>query len=438
MKAPVLVLVLALLSVAMGAQLHGAYTQKIVAQVFDQQVRPVQGANVYINYQLNAISGHINTKPKSTNESGEAELQYTDYEQILDSVDYTYTVYVRYGDQLVSGNFIANPDQAGARIESFFVDSRFVFVSVTDQNGAPLRAMVSVTNRTKPADESGSAYFQLPPGKYTIKAEYNGAVMNKDVDLNQSDASVQLQIGQYSLLVRVMDDNRNPLPANVEVGGRSERTDDNGTALFTGMDNTHPQVVVSAQGASRTYSPDLTTASKLDAVFDLTKPDIKDLHAAVSVSGAATVSLFVEDPGALASGIDTVSMSYEVGGTERQVPAYTVGYNTFEAKIPSQPPGSLVKYSARVADKYGNTATASGTYLIPKKEAVQTPENNTAPPPPWPGKVDAVSAVIYVVVALTVLYGAYYYIRKRKGEPPSDAQPPAGAQMPAASPPTQP
>ena len=45
------------------------YTEYLKVQVFDQNYRAVDGAQVYVQYQLNAVAGQVKTKPKDISAS---------------------------------------------------------------------------------------------------------------------------------------------------------------------------------------------------------------------------------------------------------------------------------------------------------------------------------------------------------------------------------
>lgn len=425
---------------------HTGYTEKLLVQAFDQSLRPIEGAQAYVNYQLNAISGFTKTKPKSTNASGEVEMIFTDYEESDISTDKSYTLYVKYGDQLKTYGLIAGE---GARRSNGFraisetsLLSYLVHVTVADQLGRPLAARVTAGPQTKAADASGTATFQLPLGNYSVRAELNDAVRTRQVSLS-ADRAVSMEIDQYPFRIRVTDDARKPLEATVDVDGKLKATDSEGYATFANISSQNVEVLVKYGESFKRLVVDLASQPSTEVTFDLARPAIKELHATISKSGSAVVSLYVEDQGPLASGIDTVSLSYEIDGVENKIPAYAVGYNTFEARIPARPPKTFVKYNVKVSDREGNVAYGSGTYVVPLEPGKETvpARNASAPIPTTPaavkgapeGKLGIEGIVIIVVVVALVAYGAIYYVmgaRKRQQQSP----PVQGAAPPAAPP----
>jgi len=444
MKQLRMLLLFAVLSIALFAHCANAgYTETLTVQVFDQDFRPVEGALVYVDYQLNAVQGHILTKPHPTDSTGYYTLVFTDYEQIDASVDRTYTLMVKYGDQLEKATLIATDGET--RIYTMNVKSYYAFVKVHDQKGHPIPADVTISGDNfaavqKRTSDTGDVGFQLSPGSYTVKTEFNGVAKNKDFTLS-ADQAIDVLFGVYSLDVKVTDDKKRPLAAAVEVGTQSVQTDANGNAHLVNISDQIPSVVVKYADHYKTFKPDLSLGTSLDAVIDMTSPVITDLHSTIANSGGATVTFFVEDPGAAASGVDTVSVSYTVSGVETPIPAYTVGYNAFEAKIPPQEPGTLVKYSVKVADKDGNAAVGLESYIIPAAAApAPAPAPAPSPSPIIPtttGGLPTELLVILVIAGLLVAYAIFYYFKRKKEEEMGKTQLPS---MPSAAkqPPTPP
>jgi len=424
MRLPALLLLAAMLALFGAA--HAKYTENLTVQVFDNSLRPVQGAQAYVDYELNSVKGYVKTKPKLTDSRGYAQIVFSDYEPIDAETDYSYTLYVKYGDQLVSASLIAVDTEN--RTYTMQVESYITFVRVLDQNGHPLQANATVGQSTKPADSSGSAFFALPPGNYTLKVERNDLVKNVPFTLENAtgDQSIEVVLSYYNLDVRVQDDKRRPLLAQVEVNGLASATDSDGMAHFENITTSSPQViVVYGQGIKR-IQPNLQAGQSLEVTFDVGKPSIKDSYSTLSASGVGTIRFFVEDAGAEASGIDSVSVSYEVSGVQNTLSVYTIGYNSFEAKIPAQPVGTLVKYTITVSDKEGNTAVGSGDYVVSPGGSEQG-QNQSSPGTSMPSVPAIPNEGIFVGIAvLAVLaFAAIYYFNRKKGEiaPPPIAPP---------------
>jgi hypothetical protein len=400
------------------------YTVNLTVQVFDNSLRPVDGAQVYVDYELNSVSGNIKTKPKTTEAGGYANIVFSNYEAVDSETEYAYTLYVKYGDQLVSDSLIAEDGEN--RKYSMQVDSYVAYVRVLDQNGKPLQANATVGGATKPTDASGRAFFVLPPGNYTLKVEQNDLVKNIPFTLEGAtgDRSLDVVLSYHKLDIRVQDDKRRPLSAQVEVNGVGSATDSDGIAHFEGITESSPQVIVVQGQAIKRIQPNLQASSSLEVTFDLGKPSIKDQYSTLTPSGVGVIRFFVEDLGPEASGIDTVSVSYEVAGAPNTISVYAINYNSFEAKIPAQPAGTLVRYTITVSDKEGNTAVGYGNYAVAMGGGAPNPSNSTVPTVD-PGQASIPSERIFIGIAvLAVLaFAAIYYFNRKKG---SDAAPPQG------------
>ncbi|HIH18983.1 MAG: hypothetical protein UW92_C0001G0028 [Candidatus Jorgensenbacteria bacterium GW2011_GWA2_45_13] len=423
MKKETFVLALFLLCAALPLA-QAAFTEKLTVQVYDQLFRPVEGAEIYADYQLNSVSGYTRTAPKSTNVSGQVEIVITNYEEIESSTKYSYTLFVKYGNTVNSTALTAEANRtSNSRVVTLRVPAYFLFVYVKNQKGSPLNALVSIDQKKRQTNQVGLALFQVPRGNFTVRAESANSIGSAVVRNLESDQTLSIEVGIYSLVVFVADDNRNPLQATVEVEGFSEETDGQGIASFANLSMEAPSVIVKHGDNFRRFTPNLRASPKLEAVFDLHKPIIKELHATVSDSGVGTISLFVEDPGTLATGVESVSVTYEANGVESSVPAYSIGYNSFEAKIASQLPNTLVKYLVRVTDRESNTVSEAGTYIVsPDVPVSPTNTTNGLPKlPPWqPGNLPTEAIILGVIVAAIIIFAAVYYmVKMRRVAPPS-------------------
>lgn len=424
-----LLVAMVLLCSAFAGFASAGYTERLTVQVFDQAYRPVEGAQAYVDYQLNAVSGYMKTKPKLTSVNGTADLLFTNYEQIDSSTLTSYTLYVKYGDQVKTMDLIARGEPGGLppRRVDVLVESYYLFLTVRDQKGAALQAVAMVGGQEKAMDGAGAAIFQLPPGTYVIKTEIGGTAASKEIALSE-DKAVDIVMPLYLLDVIVEDEQRQPLQAQVSVDGKEKETDARGRAVFENISMQNVDVTVVKGTAIKHVGVDLERQKTLEIVFDVTKPVVKDLHAEVSEGGEGTITLFVEDAGPKASGVDVVSISYETGGIEEIARAYTVSYNTFVAKIPSYPPGTTVKYSVKVKDRDGNIGLGVGVYTVPAAEsgdANGTQQGKPSQPgAKTPSALNVEMIALYICIFAVFSYGVFYYYRNRKVISPPTQEPP--------------
>ena len=406
----------------------------MVVQVFDQDLRPVEGAMVYVNHQLNSVAGYSMSKPVPTAANGTVSLSFTDWEELEGQTLYTYTLYVKYGSQVQSATLIADPSKT--RTYSMLVSAYYAFVSVHDQAGRHLSALVTIGNTTKQTDGGGKATFQLQPAKYSVRTEINGVVKNTDLNLVK-DQALDVEFPMYSVRVSVTDDFKRPLAAQVSLDGAVENTS-GGTAMFQNVSDEQPKIAVMYNSSIKKLQPDLKNGVTFTVVFDLTAPTIQEVHSSVQQDGTTLVDAYVLEPGAAASGISGVSISYSVGSVSTQVPTYTIGYGSFEARIPVVPKDTPVAYTVKATDREGNVVTETGTYTIPseKKQPVAAKTDTGA----FGTGLDWGTAGAGALVLAAAAYAALYYRGKKKHEKelqeemelePSSKAPPAQSPPPA-------
>jgi len=408
------------------------YTQRLHVQIFDQDYRPVEGAQVYVEHQLNAVAGNTRTKPKPTAANGTVDIIFTDYEEITDSTDYTYTLYAKYGSQVKSAKLISsNSSDSTVRSYSLQVGAYYAFVRVHDQAGMPLPASITIGNATKKADAAGEAHFQLPTGPYDVKAEMNGVARNRNITLGK-DQVVEIIFPLYRLNITVMDDFKQPLVAQVELNGALSNTSQDGKAYFENISSEQPKLAIRYNESIKKLQPNLKQDSAITVVFDLTKPVVQDLQHSIQKTGEAVIDAYVQDAGPAASGIGAVSVTYEVNGVTALVPAYTIGYNSFEAKIPVQPKDTLVKYTVKVTDREGNAGFRTGTYVIPsEKKIVEIKKKDEG----FFGITLGWEMIAGFLALGIIAYGAVVYFKKKKHAQEMETEVELPPQSPPASPP---
>ncbi|MEM4348379.1 MAG: carboxypeptidase-like regulatory domain-containing protein [Candidatus Anstonellaceae archaeon] len=388
--------------------LHAGYTQKLLVQVFDQALRPVSGAEVYVEYQVNSVIGYAKTKPKLTSENGTAEITFTSWEELESQTKYTYTLYVKYGSELKTANLVVEKPPRD-RTYSMQVTAFFAVVHVRDQTGKPLSAKITIGNKTLMTGIGKDAVFQLPPGKYNVRAEIDGTVKNADLILDK-DQTVVIEIPRYKLEVQVLDDFARPLEAEVELETQKKNTIE-GLVRFENLTNERPQLTVRYNQSFKRMTLNLKTDDKVQIVFDRTAPKIADMYHSIQKSGEAVVNVYVQEPGSKASGIATVVLYYEIGNITSSVSAYTIGYNTYEAKIPPVPKDMPVRYTVKVTDREGNEGIASGTYTIPTEKKKDEKKKEEGLFDMNFGLEHYGAAFLFV---LAIMYVIKYYQKKKK------------------------
>ena len=230
-------------------------------------------------------------------------------------------------------------------------------------------------------------------------------------------------ISYYTLDILVQDDMRRPLSAHVEANGVGSETSSEGIAHFENITTSSPQVIVVYGQVIKRLQPNIQGSPSLSVTFDLTKPSIMDKYSTFSSSGVGVIRFFTEDSGPGASGVDAVSVSYEVAGVQNTVSVYAISYNSFEAKIPAQPPGTLVKYTITVSDKEGNAAVEYGDYVVLAGGSDTAAANISAPGAPTSSTpiLPSEGIVVGIAVLAVLAFAVVYYFNKKKG---SEVSPP--------------
>jgi hypothetical protein len=442
-----------MIALAIGL-LNAEFTEFLIVQVFDQNTtRPIQGAEVYVSHQLNSIAGYVQTKPVKTNSSGLAYIVFTDYEDLNQTTEYDYTLYLDYGGgakqtkELIGGT----TTKKEPRTVTFFAESYNLNVQVTDQKGSPLQANIQVFNHVTQnelwnanTNSQGKAVFQLPSGLFDVRAQTSLFSKTEVVGLNKSsgDRVVGITVPLYTFSVSVVNDAGEPVPAEVGVGDLKAETNADGNAVFYNITEQVPTITVRSGKNFKTTTANLQSQGSIEIVFDTTPPEILSVEPSVSKSGAATIALVAQDPGLKASGVGSVLITYDAGAGSVPLSVYTVGYNSFEAKVPAQQQGAVVKYSLTVTDNEGNSVTRTGSYMVPK-EIVKTSVEPIKKDNPFSGiplEAIATGGIVFAII----VFGIIYYLKKR-GEAEDATQPPAQGQQerppggaPPMSPPAQP
>lgn len=425
--------IFALLSILLWNAASAKFTEYLVLQVFDNNYQVVEGAQVYVQYQLNGVDGNVFTKPKLTNASGEALIEFTNYEEINASTEYSYTAYAKYGEKTYTTGLIAGlSNRTNPRKASLVIEAYFLTVRVQDQSSRPIISNVTIYSnllindtQVEQTDSSGRAVFRVPPGNFDIRAETASFSSGQTLEVNSQtgDRAYDFVIPLYSLEVTVTDDNLVPREAEVEVGDQAKNTSSLGKAHFENITDSSPTVKIKSGTEFKNVKVRLDRQSTLEVVFDDTKPVIRELYATVSKAGVGTITLFADDTGQKASGIDTVTVSYEVAGKQNLLQTYSVGYNSFEAKIPAQPVGTMVKYSVTVTDKGGNSASGAGSYVV-QGDGGTKPAPGKTPDTGFFAGVSIEGIAIGIVAFIIAVYGAVYYFNKKKEEEEADATSP--------------
>lgn len=342
------------------------FTEHITVQVLDQKGRPIQNASVTASYQYRSkVPDNVS---RITGANGMANLTINNVEYNEKLVDYTYTLYARYGDsknyQEASSIYTVgkHPDVITMTLRVFQV-----VVGAFDQNKMPLSALAHVGDFQKQTDGSGYAVFAVPFGATEVGIDYGETKKAESVSIND-DITRTFEIDLYPLNVLVVDDRANPIEgAKVIVGLQQNLTNAAGEARFKNVEDPKMKIVTEYQGKTKTTEMSLTQTSDYRIVFDTTPPDIRDVNV-TSANGIGLIRIVAEDMGTYPSGLgqgSKIYIKYSVdGGVPAQATMYPSGKNTYRAEIPAQKAGSIVRYTIYAQDADGNVNSATGVYEV--------------------------------------------------------------------------
>jgi hypothetical protein len=415
------ILLLALLASAVyAAECEAGFRDPVRVQVLDAKYRPIPNATVTFTYQKDYTTGkgYITTNPLYTGADGKVSTVLTNTEQLDSRVRCDIKMNVTYDGVTHTESITAQHHLADEQVR---FDAYSLTVKAVDKSGAPLanspirvNAMQSTTNGL------GLAYFIVNKNSNVdVAVSYRGAVVSKRISV-QNDTFYTLQALLYNFMLNVMDDSGNPLDAIILVdtqgyAGSAVSIEDTPLA--------RPSVSVTYGLLTKMPEIDLSQRESYTVVFDLTPPAITGVGAELTAEHDLLISFSVEDPHTYASGpsADEITVSYNVGGVTRTVPAFVQG-GKYVAEISRPPDNSLVRFTITAKDKEGNTQTVEGEYLVQYNAQGNGTGTGTVTPPAGNGTGSQPGGQMLPtdnplllagagLVGLAVLWVVYNYIR---------------------------
>jgi hypothetical protein len=409
-------LLLLLASAVFAAECEAGFHDPVRVQVLDAKYRPIPNASITFTYQKDYTTGkgYITTNLLYTDANGYVSTTLTNTEQLDSRVRCDITINATYDGVTKVKRITAEHHLADQPVQ---FDAYSLTVKAVDKYGAPLalspirvNAMESTTN------DRGLAYFIVNrKDNVDVAISYRGAVVSKKISV-QNDTFYTLQALLYNFMLNVMDDSGNPLEATILVDTQEYR--DSSISI---QDTPLARPTVSVTYGLLTKSPeiDLSQRESYTVVFDLTPPEITGVGVQMTANHDMLISFNVEDPNGHASGpsADDITVSYNVGGVTRTVPAFVQG-GKYVAEISRPADNSLVRFTITAKDKEGNMQTVAGEYLVQ-----YNPQGNGTGAPPGSGNTtgsqpqpmlptdNPLLLVGAAVIGLAVLWVIYNYIR---------------------------
>lgn len=404
------------------------FTDYITVQVVDSNSRLMDGANVYIKYQLDKTTNHgfVDTKNYTTDSSGTLNITIHNIETDPDKVDCDFTVHASYGKSSASGSYTvgARPSQIVLSLDAYPVT-----LKITDQFKSPISgARVWINGVERVSDKYGLVSAYVNPGPVSVLVEYLDGTLQDSLQVDSDYYNViPLQI--YAMSINVLDDSGKPLVANATVGGENYTSDENGTIAVSRIMNFAPQAKITYGNLEKDIEIDLRIKTKYNAIFDFTPPKIGEVSI-TQTKKASKLIIPISDSSAYASGIASggVAVKYKAGdsGNWVDISTYLAGKDKYAAEIPIQKPDTIVHFSVDAKDNDGNRAHLEGEFVsssTSQNSTIQIPQDNSSanssttvsPSEVKSEEFPTLYAVVGFIILVVVIYAVYRYIQGRKG-----------------------
>ncbi len=399
------------------------FNDTINVRALDNQLRPVEGAQVTVNYQLDKTTGkgRVTSPPRMTGKDGNASFQIRNLETQAAHLDCNVQINLSIGGKNYSRTITA---QNHPLINDFKLDLHQMLVQVIDENGQRItNATVTVNNNDK-GTEGGYAEFRVPAGTVRVFASYGGGKTEHITKIN-NDTLVTIQLRFYSLTVRVTDEKENPLAASVLLDEMRYDLNESGTLHIPRLPEGLHTARIEYGGMRITRDLDLTMDNEYGIVFDMAPPVIKKVTA-VQNPDHVKVTIVAEDEGRFASGdsVDYITVTYEtVEGKKERAVVYQNKPHEYVAQIPLSAVSQEAVFTAEVRDGAGNGATITGRHLLegapdgpgdPGGEEEPDSTDTVQPPPVNDGP--PLFHIIGGILILVIVFYAVYRLKFKKDE----------------------
>ncbi len=415
---------------------NGGWGENVQVRVLDAYGRPVSNASVNIIWQISQTRGVVTSKTRQTNAQGTAVFNVANTEYNVADTNYSFAVTAGYGGARNSSSFTASCyspitlscyDTNGTALmgnpafEPRTVNLNVFLVTflVKDRDDKPLSVPILVddTYLTR-TDAGGVGLLALDNGTHTAVATYSGLKKSQSFDV-VDDMAVNISMRLYNLAVRVLDDDGQPLGAQVYAGAAAQATDPDGWARFYNLSDRRPLINVYYGRHQKTALADLEMDNSSVMLFDTHPPVISDVQSDWK-GNRLQVRAVIIDQGDYSSGLVGGNASVEIyyiasDGIQRHLPMYGVGHDLYEGLVPLEGGVQQVRYTIQAIDAEGNSGSSSDTFVVPT--AAQTPGGAGTIPPVGGGAGglgDYTIPVIFVIVLLAIAGAGYWYYRTRK------------------------
>lgn len=402
----------------------GGWGEATDVRVLDALGRPIENAQVYITWEISESRGQGTTKTLATNELGRAQFSLTNVEFDEEDTNYEYTVHASYGNTNINKEFTFG---IGSSPRTVNMPVYMITFWAKDSRYKPMQITLRVDNKYDlKTNADGIGMIQLDTGRHTVSPVFMDLQDRVEFEVKKDDAQINLTVGLYDLAIKTIDDEGNPVSAQIYVGTVSKKSGADGWAIFNEV--TKPEVVVKASYGryKKTVEANLSQGNSTMVIFDAHPPKISNVMPQWE-NNNLQVRAIISDEGEYASGMSganaTVDLFYiGADNVQKKLPMYAVGYNLYEGLIPMQAGMASVRYTIQATDADGNTVSEADTFVIPTSQGAGSNLGGQPPASAISENLSVDMAIIPAIVLLVIIIVAagYWYYKTRQAQ---DEQP---------------
>lgn len=394
---------------------EAGFTDTLNIKVIDHKYRPIEDAKVTVTYQKDQTTGkgYITTNPRYTGADGKVQETIRNIEVFENRVKCDVTITAEYDGVIVEREIEAQSHSAELQVR--FEDAYLLALKVVDKHGSPITGtQIRINEMYFNTSSTGYVSIIVNSGTVEVAVPYLNGVISQDIEV-EDDTSYTLQARVYPLSVQVVDDQGDPLVADIFI--EDQKYEGTGVEIEE-IALQSPYVEVVYGSLEKTPEIDLSMETEYIVSFDLTAPEIKNVEVERD-EDELRIRFFVYDYGTYATGpnLDETTVSYTVGGiTEYAVPYADSGSYVVEMPVP--PENTLLRFTITTYDMEGNMQTVNGQYLVtPEQEnGGETPpltngEENGEGEPPTEPEDNTLLIVVGAIVIVVLAYAVWSYIR---------------------------
>ncbi len=343
------------------------YTDEFDVRVLDAELRPIEGADVWITFDRGTLFGeqYFTTEPKKTGPDGKAHFKVLNQGTLARPIDCAITINGAAGGAVKSFDITANAH--GPIVDVILSDVYEVVFYVRDQLNAPIaNASVTIGDQVGKTNEKGFVRHLFRSATYDYLASYQEAKQAGQLQVSD-DVEFIVIFTYYSISLDVIDDTGTPLPVTLTMLNETLELPDG----HYEYEKTYGDILpyeVTYEGIVKTGKIVASASPHAQIVIDLNAPLFGSIEPE-TIQRRTKLNIQISDPGEFASGVDvqTLKASYRVEPADATTPwnsavVFTTGFNSFAAEFPELPSDSIVQFRIEVKDKEGNKATVDGKF----------------------------------------------------------------------------